>query len=692
MEFKIKIEVFFYRITRFFKRLARYFKKIAGFICNLCLMLVTGFKLACKAVWDAVAHFIAFFVSVFYFFMNQNVCDIDERKYIRAMKKVKYPLKTLEIRFKAKNVFSFLGMVFSTLFAAVRMYIRSVSEKTDVTVQNNITRVKELKSKVEQNKLMAEAEAAAAAEAAQAEGSAESAPLKKTPYFKTPKGKVALRRSFIVAGIIVCVFAFSQVVQYTSTYAYESSAVKNNLIEAYSVDINGITCAIITDTQSAEDMITELKAEYDEEHKVDAVVGTEVKFKKIFTTKVSLTADDELRSLFMAALNFKISAIHMFIDNVDIGYFESIEAAEKIINTSVDEYCVRYLGDEIEIVDAYIVEKPTYADVNINYNELTDESVVIEKLLSDVKIIKNFAPKNEMEFIELIRAHRKYITEIEGIPAEEISIYYEMADALDAQADAASAVIMAVDGNEDEEVRLPSEDILLKNVLVKVETRLANYAVVADVVREESIPYSTVYKRTNSMYYYSQKTIQKGVNGKKSVVSRVTTVNGDVIDSVVMSETILSKPKERIIQKGTQLTRGTRITALSGSTVLKFPASGTVTSTFGWRTVSGYGKSYHYALDIANNTGTSVYAAAAGKVVAAGWYGNYGYRVKIDHGNGIQTLYAHASKLLVSVGQQVKQGQKIMLMGSTGWSTGPHVHFEVYVNGERVDPTKYVYW
>ena len=99
----------------------------------------------------------------------------------------------------------------------------------------------------------------------------------------------------------------------------------------------------------------------------------------------------------------------------------------------------------------------------------------------------------------------------------------------------------------------------------------------------------------------------------------------------------------------------------------------------------------HPAIDIANHIGTPVYAAADGIVEKAGWNnGGYGNMILLDHPNGMKTRYGHASKLLVSAGETVKRGQVIMLMGSTGHSTGPHVHFEVYVGTHRVNPLDYV--
>lgn len=122
----------------------------------------------------------------------------------------------------------------------------------------------------------------------------------------------------------------------------------------------------------------------------------------------------------------------------------------------------------------------------------------------------------------------------------------------------------------------------------------------------------------------------------------------------------------------------------SGSS-LTWPVFGTISSPFGMR----HGV-MHQGLDIAADRGTAIRAAAAGRVKSTGWMGNYGNTLVIDHGNGMSTLYAHCDKLLVSKGQQVTAGQQIALLGNTGRSTGPHVHFEVIVNGKRYDPLRYL--
>jgi murein DD-endopeptidase MepM/ murein hydrolase activator NlpD len=116
-----------------------------------------------------------------------------------------------------------------------------------------------------------------------------------------------------------------------------------------------------------------------------------------------------------------------------------------------------------------------------------------------------------------------------------------------------------------------------------------------------------------------------------------------------------------------------------------WPVDGVVVSGFGMR----WGR-MHEGIDIAASSGTPIRAAAGGTIIHAGWLGGYGNLVVVDHGNGLATAYAHASSILVAVGQQVSQGQTVSLVGSTGHSSGPHLHFEVRVNGVAVDPLLYL--
>lgn len=115
-------------------------------------------------------------------------------------------------------------------------------------------------------------------------------------------------------------------------------------------------------------------------------------------------------------------------------------------------------------------------------------------------------------------------------------------------------------------------------------------------------------------------------------------------------------------------------------------SGGIITSKYGMRN----GK-LHTGIDIADSLNTDIFASECGKVIYASYCGNYGNLIKIDHENGYITYYAHCNRLLVSVGDKVEKGQVIAKMGSTGWSTGPHVHFEIRLDGQILNPYGYIY-
>jgi len=137
--------------------------------------------------------------------------------------------------------------------------------------------------------------------------------------------------------------------------------------------------------------------------------------------------------------------------------------------------------------------------------------------------------------------------------------------------------------------------------------------------------------------------------------------------------------------RGAQEGAGTTGSGAPSSGGFVWPCDGVVVSGFGMR----WGR-MHEGIDIGCPYGSPNRAAAAGTVIYAGWLGGYGNLVVVDHGNGLSTAYAHASSILVGVGQTVAQGQTVSLVGSTGHATGPHLHFEVRVNGVAVDPLRYL--
>ena len=146
---------------------------------------------------------------------------------------------------------------------------------------------------------------------------------------------------------------------------------------------------------------------------------------------------------------------------------------------------------------------------------------------------------------------------------------------------------------------------------------------------------------------------------------------------------------EEIEQQKEEEERLNALPSINGIKLAVTPIEGKITSRYG--ASSSIRKSTHTGLDISAVQGTDIKVVADGTVIAASYSGSYGNLVKIDHGNGVATCYAHTSKMYVKVGDTVKAGDVIAAVGSTGNSTGPHLHLEIRVNGEHVNPQKYLY-
>jgi murein DD-endopeptidase MepM/ murein hydrolase activator NlpD len=172
-----------------------------------------------------------------------------------------------------------------------------------------------------------------------------------------------------------------------------------------------------------------------------------------------------------------------------------------------------------------------------------------------------------------------------------------------------------------------------------------------------------------------------------------------IVDRLKSDRRALEAAEERLTRDSQQITSlilaktqtAPGIVIIPGTGQMMYPTVGPVTSSFGWRMhpILGYEK-FHAGIDFGADYGTLIYAADSGTVIFAGWYGGYGNAVIIDHGNRITTLYGHASELYVREGQAVQKGQPIASVGSTGFSTGPHLHFEVRSNGEPTDPAPFL--
>lgn len=229
-----------------------------------------------------------------------------------------------------------------------------------------------------------------------------------------------------------------------------------------------------------------------------------------------------------------------------------------------------------------------------------------------------------------------------------------------------------------------------------------------NLVKSDGVPYYRYYAILENQ---QEKIYVAEFSEAENIVNKLKEKKSSNIENITISEKyetqmndftaiddavskLYTAPKKVVVAKKTSSGTVNTATNISGAKVelgisLIKPISGIITSRFGAR--SSRRVSSHTGLDIATSTGTPIYAAASGTVTFSGRKGSYGNLIVVTHSNGVQTYYAHCNKLYASNGQTVSQGQAIAEVGSTGNSTGPHLHFEIRVNGVAYNPQNYLY-
>jgi len=285
--------------------------------------------------------------------------------------------------------------------------------------------------------------------------------------------------------------------------------------------------------------------------------------------------------------------------------------------------------------------------------------------------------------------------------------------------------------NEEEEQNLISQegtallkpDIVFTDKIIRARDGIINYTVVngdtvSTIAQKFGITVSTILWENNLTAYSLIRpgdTLSilpvSGVTHKvakgetlASIASRYGISAGDILKANQLASASIIHANEKLVIPGgrkiesTQYRPATQVAYTGISIIKNLIKPSNAKAIFGnkmnWPTsgyrISQYFSWKHTAVDIANKTGTPIYAADAGKVEFAGWSNGYGNNIVINHGGGKKTRYAHLSKFFCKVGSDVDKGETIAAMGSTGWSTGPHLHFEVMINGTKYNPLNYI--
>ncbi|HBA50287.1 MAG TPA: peptidase M23 [Lachnospiraceae bacterium] len=293
----------------------------------------------------------------------------------------------------------------------------------------------------------------------------------------------------------------------------------------------------------------------------------------------------------------------------------------------------------------------------------------------DVEIVEVYLPESQLtpleEAVSLVIMEQETPSIYEVVAGDTLS---EIAIRVDIPMD---TIIAMNDSLEDENSMLHIGDELL----ITVPEPELSVNRVEEEYYEEIYDADVIYIDNDSWYTTDMVVRQQPSAGFRKVIADVSYVNDREAGRMILKEEIVMEAVAKVVERGTKIP----------PTYIKPISGGRLSSGFGRRSRPTKGaSSYHKGIDWATPTGTAVYASCGGTVSKAGWGSGYGYVVYIEHEDGRQTRYGHLSKVLVSVGQKVKQGERIALSGNTGVSTGPHIHFEILINGVQVDPLKYL--
>lgn len=364
-------------------------------------------------------------------------------------------------------------------------------------------------------------------------------------------------------------------------------------------------------------------------------------------------------------LTIAIQAEAIIIDETSVGYFANEEDASEVLK----EYKLKYVDKEdLEKIEDEALESKK------KQKELSVDDVV----LSDVVFSKEVSIQSEIALPDEV------LTIDQGVELLEKGTLEEKIHKVD------KGEVM---GNIAKEYDLSTKELLKLNPdltedsVLKIDQKMnvTAYESFVDVLItehkkvEEEIDYDTEVIESKEMYKGEEEVKQKGKNGKKEVQYLIEKENKQVIDRKTVSEKVTKKPVDKVIVKGT------KVIPSRGTGDIIWPANGGYVS-------SHQGKrwgSFHKGIDIAGPSSREISAADHGVVESVGYDGGYGNKVVINHNNGMKTIYAHLNSFQVKVGQVVEKGMPLGVMGSTGNSTGIHLHFEVYQDGNLKNPMDY---
>lgn len=485
----------------------------------------------------------------------------------------------------------------------------------------------------------------------------------------------------------------------------------------FTILLNGEKVGVVGDASRAEELLQAARKELvkDSDELIFIDVDMNLEGRSVLWGKIDDEEEIQARMSSVLTANVRETLQRSYVMKVNnyMVNLGSMEEVEQLLQTAVNQYdsegkyqveLVHADGREFNVLTAQITD----TTVKEAEEERQESSIPVIRGGMDEAVNAMFVdvePSKEKDFedydlglvgmnfaeeVEIVEAYldTSQLTGLEQaveevIKEQEVNSVYEVV-----AGDTLSEIAI--------KVNIPMDQIVAMNDALQDENstiRVGQELIITvpepelSVDRQEELYYEEIYDAdiiyvdNDNWYTYETKTLQEPSAGFRKVVAIISYRNNTELGREILKEEVVMEAVPKIVERGTK-TPPSYIKPISG---------GRQTSGFGRRKAPKKGAStYHKGVDWAVPTGTTVVASCGGTVAKAGWGSGYGYVVYINHEDGSQTRYAHLSKVLVSPGQKVVQGQKIALSGNTGVSTGPHLHFEILIGGKQVNPLPYL--
>lgn len=522
---------------------------------------------------------------------------------------------------------------------------------------------------------------------------------------------------------------------------------------AYAVRVNGEVVATVKEKeevkQAYEQVVTALKGKVG----VDIAVNETLELKAVHSRASEISSYDELVSAINEAISYGVEAYEILVNGISYAVVNNQEEANQILKSIAEKYLPNDGGltlDYTQVSEEANTESNVESNVPSQTGEDDTNNQEIKSSHEDVEVVEveDALPNDEVttkisvgsievqesskqalsaaeqegqiikrniqsfDFNEEVTVRNTYVKQ-EEILTQEVAknkllenryemIEYELKEG-DNIWDIAMTYKTTMERILELNTSIEDETKMQIGEVIKVEkaSPILSITTVEEATFKELIPAEIQYVEFSDLYKDETKVYQEGNDGLKELTVSVTKVNGEEVSRSLISEKTLIEEKIKVIAYGTKekpvitvpdksssASSGSSSSSSSSSGKFMHPlkGAGRISSTYGsrWGT-------FHKGIDYAAPAGTPIYASAAGKVIYSGYNsGGYGKLVIIEHSNGYQTYYAHNSKLYVNVGETVSQGERIAGVGSTGDSTGNHLHFEIRKNGSPVNPANYL--